>query len=105
MELLQARPDVQGEAYLKQRLAASAKANAEQHFTQVDKESKVQRHDALNRSNDVTRVEKHKKISKAEFEGSKQELESKLFQMFEERERWKLKEVAVCIPFFFARLH
>jgi hypothetical protein len=95
MDLLAVQRDLHSEAYLRERKAAVAEANAEKYFTQGDTSLLVQRHDALNRAHDVTRVEKHQKIGKEEFESRRQELEGTLFEMFKERERWKAKDVAV----------
>lgn len=100
-DLVMVKPDLHNAAYAKQRAAANAEASAEKYFTKTDT-SLPQRLDALNRADNVTRVQKHKKIAKAEFEGSRQELEGTLFEMFKERERWKIKDVAVrclgCVP-------
>ena len=89
-----AKPDLSSAVYTKQRAAANAEANAEKFHTKTDT-SLPQRLDALNRADNVTKVEKHKKMPRAEFEGNRQALEGTLFEMFKERDRWKIKEVAV----------
>ena len=94
-EALVAKPDLDNEQYVQQQAAANAEANAEKYQTQGDTSQLVMRHDALHRKDDVTRVERHKKLGKAEFESRQQELEGTLFEMFKEKERWKVKEVAV----------
>lgn len=81
-------------AYSKRLADASAEANAEKFFTEVD-HTGVQRQDALNAALNVTRVAKHKKLAKDEFVGRKQELEGDLFSLFEKKDHWATKEVQV----------
>jgi hypothetical protein len=95
-EMLIARP-ISNDASTQQRAAATAEANAEKYFTQFDPTAPG-RLDALHTQNDITRVEKHKRMAKVVFEGKKEELEGNLFDMFRLKEHWHLKDVAVRTP-------
>jgi hypothetical protein len=83
-------------AYAKQRATATADANAERYYTEVD-QTGVQRQDALNATINVTLVEKHKKLAKEEFLGRKEDLEGELFMMFKKKDHWVIKDVQVCL--------
>lgn len=92
-EIVAARPQLSN-AYTKQRAAANAEANAEKFFTQVETGAVV-RHDALHIASDITKVQKHKQMTKVEFLAQKDDLERTLFEMFRVKEHWPQKDVAV----------
>jgi hypothetical protein len=73
----------------------STEAATEKHATQQDTAVVFQRQSALNAQSVVTRVDKRKTISNEVFQAQRDELEGKVFELFNEVPNWTTQEIAV----------
>jgi hypothetical protein len=97
---LAAHVDTMSEEYKAATATANREAAAEKYFTKHDTSLVFERQGALNTEAAVTKVQKHKKISKEQFELNKDDIEGKMFDLFKDKAAWKTADVAVrsCMP-------
>jgi hypothetical protein len=95
---LSAQVDTLSEEYKASTATANKEANAEKHFTKHDTNLVFERQAALNQQAAVTKVQKHAKIGREEFESKREEIEGELFELFKDKPAWKTADVAVRLP-------